>query len=100
MSRNGLLVLLFTLFLAGCATSRNYQPELDSLNAKIESLQNQLQAKNREVGTMADQVRTLQGQLEATRQEKRDGERNLDDCLGKLSKRSSSASSASKEYAK
>ena len=100
MSKHVPAILLATLFLAGCATSRNYTPEVDSLNAKVDSLQSQLQEKNRENGALSDQVRALQGQLEAAQKDQRECERNLDDCLGKLTKRAPGTSSSVTDYAK
>ena len=91
-----LSILVLSLFVAGCAAGRNVQPDVD---AKVESLQNQLQAKNKEVGALMDQVRALQSQADICSQDKRDCERRLDEALGKLSSRSGGKASVS-DYAK
>lgn len=99
MARNIFITLLVAFFLAGCATSRNYQPDIDTLNAKVQNLQDQLQAKNREAGALADQVRALQTQLELIRQEKMECGRRLDEALTKLSRRATGRTEAI-DYAK
>ena len=70
MKRNALIVVLASFLATGCATSRNYQPDIDSLNAKVESLQSQLTAKTKENNELTDQVRDLQRQLETAEREK------------------------------
>jgi hypothetical protein len=86
MMRNVFVVAFLAVLASGCAASRNYQPDIDSLNAKVASLQDQLQAKNRETGALMDQVRALQTQLEVARGEKQNCDRRLDESLGKLSR--------------
>ncbi len=49
---------------SGCATTRNYQPDINSLNSKISTLENQLSAKDEEISR-------LQSQLSQTETEKR-----------------------------
>ena len=75
MNKHVSTALLLTVLLAGCATSRNYQPDIDSLNAKVDSLQEQLQAKNKEIGALHDQIRSLEEQLEAANRDKMAAER-------------------------
>jgi len=78
---------LATLVLvAGCATTagRNYQPDLEALNAKVASLQGQLDAKNRELAGFQDQIRSLQSQLQLTANAKEEAERRLVQALDKL----------------
>ena len=79
--------LIVSLFIVGCATSRNYAPEMDSLNVKVANLQKQVQAKNKEIGSLQDQVRSLQQKVDAVEQAKRDAEIRLDAALSKLSRR-------------
>ena len=67
MSKKWTWAALSLLLLTGCATSRNYQPDIDALNAKVDSLQQQLQAKNREVAALSDENRSLKAQLEAAK---------------------------------
>ncbi len=49
---------------SGCATTRNYQPDIDSLNSKISTLEGQLSSKDQEISR-------LQSQLSQTETEKR-----------------------------
>jgi len=50
-------VVLGVVMLAGCATGgRNYQTDIDSLNARVSALQGQLAAKDQEVNTLQNQV--------------------------------------------
>lgn len=95
-------VLVFVSFLAaGCATSRNYQPDIDALNAKVDALQNQLQAKNREIGALNDQLRSFQAQLDAARRDKSACESRLADRSAKSGyDKSPAPQAASDPYAK
>ena len=52
------------VLVSGCATTRNYQPDIDSLNSKISTLQGQLSSKDEEISR-------LQSQLSQTEAEKR-----------------------------
>ena len=47
---------------SGCATTRNYQPDIDSLNSKISTLQGQLSSKDEEISRL--QMRLGQLELE------------------------------------
>ena len=51
-------VLACAVFLAGCATTggRNYQTDIDALNAKVTALQGQLAAKDQEITHLQAQV--------------------------------------------
>src|SRR3989338_10747792 len=61
MNRKFLGLVLVTLFLSGCASGRNYNSEVSTLNARITSLQSQLEAKDREISALHDQVRSQIG---------------------------------------
>ena len=58
MNRSGLgLFVLGALTLAGCATGgRNYQADIDSLNARVNAQQGQLAAKDQELATLQNQI--------------------------------------------
>lgn len=58
MKRSGLgWVVLGAVMLAGCATGgRNYQTDIDSLNARVSALQGQLAAKDQELNALQDQA--------------------------------------------
>ena len=51
-------IVVTSLFLAGCATTptRNYQPDIDSLNAKLSAMQGQLTEKDAEISSLKNQV--------------------------------------------
>ena len=51
-------IAVTSLFLAGCATTpaRNYQPDIDSLNAKLSAMQGQLAEKDTEISSLKSQV--------------------------------------------
>ncbi len=57
------LVLAGVVLLAGCATGRNYQSDIDALNSRISALQGQLSSKD-------DEIARLQGQLSQAEAEK------------------------------
>lgn len=75
------------LLVVGCATARNYQPEMDDLRAKIDNLQQELQDKTKEVGTLQDETRSIKRELEISEQAKRKAEVRLDAALSKLSRK-------------
>ena len=54
----GLAVLAGAVLLAGCATTggRNYQTDIDALNARVTALQGQLAAKDQEISTLQSQI--------------------------------------------
>ena len=54
----GPTIVAAALLLAGCATTggRNYQSDIDSLNAKVSALQGQLSAKDQEISSLQSQV--------------------------------------------
>mgnify|MGYP001617376096 CR=1 FL=1 len=58
MKRKGLgLIALSAAMLAGCATGgRNYQTDIDGLNARVNALQGQLAAKDQELGQLQNEV--------------------------------------------
>ncbi|MCG3175838.1 MAG: hypothetical protein MOGMAGMI_00773 [Candidatus Omnitrophica bacterium] len=73
------------LTITGCATSgRNYQTDIDALNAKVAALQGQLSQKDSEISRLNDQVGSNAADLERARREKAQLEGRLDDALSKL----------------
>lgn len=58
MNRNGLgLFVAGALMLAGCATGgRNYQADIDSLNARVNAQQGQIAAKDQELAALQNQM--------------------------------------------
>lgn len=75
------------LLVVGCATARNYQPEMEDLRAKVDNLQKQVQDKSKEIGSLRDQIRSLERDLELADQAKRKAEVRLDAALSKLSRK-------------
>lgn len=50
-------VVLGAVMLAGCATGgRNYQTDIDSLNARVSALQGQLAAKDQELNALQNEM--------------------------------------------
>ncbi len=60
---------------SGCATTRNYQPDIDALNSKISALESQLSSKNEEISR-------LESQLSQTETERRALSNKLDQLEG------------------
>ena len=59
MRSKGFLGLVVTsLFLAGCATTptRNYQTDIDALNARLTSMQGELSEKDAQISSLKNQV--------------------------------------------
>ena len=75
---------LSVLFLSGCATTRNYQPELDSLNSRITTLQGQLSEKDQEIVKLQNQLGDRQTELKQAESEKHDLTDKLSSALSKL----------------
>ena len=58
------------LMVAGCATGRNYQSDIDSLNSRINGLQGELSSKDQEISKLQSQLGDQQqsmAQLEGDR---------------------------------
>jgi chromosome segregation ATPase len=49
-------IVLTSVLLAGCATGRNYQADIDALNARVAALQGQLASKDQQLSTLQNQV--------------------------------------------
>ena len=92
-------VLLGAAMLTGCATGgRNYQTDIDSLNARVNSLQGQLSAKDQELNALQNQVNDQRMAKEAAEaalhKTERDRESLSEQLASELKK-----SAASKAYA-
>ncbi len=87
-----LIGLMVVMFVSGCATTKNYSGEVDALNARVSSLQKQIEAKDREIAALSDQNRSLQGKLEAANKARLEAERRLDKALARLSSSQRSSS--------
>lgn len=44
------------VLVTGCATTRNYQPDIDALNSKILALEGQLSSKDEEISRLRSQL--------------------------------------------
>jgi peptidoglycan hydrolase CwlO-like protein len=87
MNRKLIALLAVTIFVAGCATTggnRNYQPEIDKLNAQLSDMQGKLSAKDRELQNLMSQNRTLQADLNAANSSLADTKGRLNQALGQL----------------
>lgn len=49
-------IALGSLLLAGCATTRSNQADIDALNARLNALQGQLASKDQEISALQNQV--------------------------------------------
>ena len=58
-------LVLSAVLLTGCATGRNYQTDIDALNARISALQGQLAEKDQQVATLQTQLTDQQMAREA-----------------------------------
>ena len=58
MRLKGLGVVLSALFIMGCATAptRNYQTDIDALNARVSAMQGQLSEKDQEIAMLKDKA--------------------------------------------
>lgn len=94
MNRNRIvwfLGLVGLLLISGCATGRNYQSDIDALNARISTLQGQLQAKDEEVGKLQNQQAEQQAALAQAESDKRLLSEKLDSALAQLEAKSRSS---------
>ena len=92
------MITLSIVLASGCATtpSRDYQPELNSLNAKIADLQNQLAVKDTEMARLHGEMGNQTAALKQVEADKQSLNQKLDDALAKLS--AASAKPAPKKY--
>jgi chromosome segregation ATPase len=117
--KKALLVLAIAFTVTGCAAGRtNYQSDVDALSNKVNGLQTQLDAKNREISALQDQQRAYAGQVDAAQRQsagiqdqqralaaqldaanraKADAEARLAQAMDKLSASSSSSSGTVKK---
>ncbi len=49
-------IILTSLLLVGCATTRNNQADIDALNARLTALQGQMASKDQEIAALQNQV--------------------------------------------
>lgn len=57
MKLNGLaFVVISSMMVAGCATGRSNQADIDALNARVTALQGQLAAKDQEMSALQNQL--------------------------------------------
>ncbi len=95
-----LLAMGFVGIASGCGASRNYQTDIDSLNARISTLQGQLSAKDQEIAKLQSDVdgqRSILNQTEAEKSALRD---KLNSALSDLEDAQKKALQAAKDSAK
>lgn len=78
-----LTILAASLLVSGCATTRNTQGELDTLNAKVASLEGQLSEKEAELARLQNQIRDEENARLQAENEKRVLAEKLEDALAK-----------------
>lgn len=72
------------LLISGCATTRNYQPDIDSLNSKITALQAQLSEKDQEIAKLQNRLGDQEAELKQAESEKRGLSEKLSSATAKL----------------
>ena len=87
-------IVISLLLVTGCATGRNYQGDIDTLNARISTLQGELQAKDQEIAKLQNQQTEQQTALAQAESEKRLLSEKLDSALSQLEAKSHSKKNA------
>ncbi len=77
-------VVVGVLLISGCATTRNYQPDIDALNARITALQGQLSEKDQEIAKLQNRLGDQESQLKRAESEKRELSDKLGETMSKL----------------
>ena len=78
--RKWTVVVLSAFLLTGCATTgRNYQTDIDALNARVSALQGQLAEKDQQLSKLQDDLNEQRSAREATEGENRSLETQLRD---------------------
>ncbi len=67
----GVGVLASLLVISGCATGRNYQTDIDALNAKVQALEGQLSSKDQELSRLQGDLAAQKAALAQAESEKR-----------------------------
>ena len=80
-SRVLLVLLAVSLAVSGCATTRNYQGDIDTLNAKVSTLEGQLSEKEAELARLQNQIRDEENARRQAENEKRALSEKLEDAL-------------------
>ncbi len=70
---------VMVLMLSGCATGRNYQGDIDSLNSRINALQSESSGKDQEIARLQSQLSDQQRSLSELEDEKRRLQDSLDE---------------------
>ncbi len=83
------VLLLGLLAISGCATGRNYQTDIDALNARISTLQGQLAAKDDEINRLQGQQTQQQAALTQAEADKQMLSEKLDAALSQAASRAS-----------
>jgi chromosome segregation ATPase len=85
------------LAVAGCATGRDYQADIDALNSRVSTLQGQLSAKDEEIARLQNQLGQQQSALAGEESEKRLLREKLDSALSQLEAKANRAKSTKAE---
>ncbi|OIO39013.1 MAG: hypothetical protein AUJ72_01595 [Candidatus Omnitrophica bacterium CG1_02_46_14] len=81
----GMVMVVGFAFISGCATTgRNYQPDIDSLNSRITSLQAELSSKDQEIKKLQTKLGDQASALVKAESEKRDLSDRLSSAVAKL----------------
>ena len=81
----GVTLIAGFIFISGCATtSKNYQPDIDSLNSRITSLQAQLSEKDQQISKLQNDLSGQKDALNRADYEKRELSDKLSSAQAKL----------------
>ena len=89
-------VFAVSMVLGGCATGRNYQTDIDALNARISALQSQLAEKDQEVSKLQGQVNGQASSVAQLESEKRMLSEKLDRAAADLEASKAKSAKAAK----
>ncbi len=67
----GVGILAAVLMVGGCATGRNYQTDIDALNAKVQTLQGELASKDQAIARLEGDLASQRAALSQSENEKR-----------------------------
>ena len=76
-----LFLLAVSVMVSGCATTRNYQGDIDALNAKVATLEGQLSEKEAELARLQNQIRDEESARQQAENEKRALSEKLENAL-------------------
>ncbi len=93
----GILSVSAVLMLAGCATGRNYDADINALNSKLSMMQGQLTSKDEEIARLQGQMKEEESSRMQAEAERRALNDRLNATLEELSQAKARAAKAPKK---